>query len=354
MLLLLVGVVFGEPCHDSALRACSCGRREFEREQMYVVNCTSVGFTSADALARLPAETQVLVWTGNHVALLPWNVFGGAENLTIIDLSDNGLREIKGKSFHHVSRVRRLLLDHNELSVGDARAHHRRVFSNLGALRELHLTDAFEDGADAGTLASDLADIFAGSNLTQLYKLHLEQNELAHLGDGRLLCSLPALRDIYLADNRLESAAPFNLGCAPALRFIDLERNRIRTVASGDLDRLDAAQRRSRQPLVLDLSANPLECGEGARVLTSWLRRTNVTVRNRELLECRSLGHRLRLLDVPFAGDGVTSSAGAWTAALLVLGAVVTLVAAVCVRRHRILDAVSRKVQYTTIESQDV
>ena len=52
-----------------------------------------------------------------------------------------------------------------------------RVFSNFENLMELHLTDAFADNSPED-LASDLHDIFFNSDLNQLRKLHLEQNEI--------------------------------------------------------------------------------------------------------------------------------------------------------------------------------
>lgn len=111
----------------------------------------------------------------------------------IIDMSNNGIRDIKGKAFHHVASVTRLILNHNNIS----NYHHSRVFSNFLNLQELHLTNAFADNSDA-TLADDLHEIFVNSNLTKLYKLHLEQNEIKSFRDDRVFCALPNLHDLHL------------------------------------------------------------------------------------------------------------------------------------------------------------
>lgn len=73
-------------------------------------------------------------------------------------MSNNKIREIRGKAYHHVKQVERLILDFNELSLDPGRSH-PRVFSNLVSLLELHLTDAFEDGQPRD-LATTLHDIF--------------------------------------------------------------------------------------------------------------------------------------------------------------------------------------------------
>lgn len=115
-------------------------------------------------------------------------------------MSNNGIHDVKGKAFHHVVGVTRLILNHNNISISseeERNFHHPRVFSNFFNLEELHLTNAFADNTDA-TLADDLHDIFVNSNLTKLYKLHLEQNEIKNFKDDRVFCDLPNLHDIYL------------------------------------------------------------------------------------------------------------------------------------------------------------
>lgn len=102
----------------------------------------------------------MLIFTGNHLEELPWNVFGTLDSLPdlkVIDMSRNKIREIRGKAYHHVQHVERLILDFNELSLDPAK-NHPRVFSNFVSLLELHLTDAFED--DPPNLAAMLHNIF--------------------------------------------------------------------------------------------------------------------------------------------------------------------------------------------------
>jgi len=62
----------------------------------------------------------VLIFNGNKVPELPVNIFGSGKNLTrlrVIDMTDNGIEEIKGQTFHHVPVVERLILNHNSLNL---------------------------------------------------------------------------------------------------------------------------------------------------------------------------------------------------------------------------------------------
>jgi hypothetical protein len=55
---------------------------------------------------------------------------------------------------------------------------HARILTNFYNLEELHLTNAFTELIDSKWYLGDLKDILLTSNMTNLYKLHLEQNEI--------------------------------------------------------------------------------------------------------------------------------------------------------------------------------
>ena len=177
-----------------------------------VVNCTNSGFNdNTTMLKQLPRHTQVLLFNGNKIPYLDWNVFGVWDDhvdLKVIDLSNNQIEDIDGKAFHKVSNgeyiqgcmvslifllffqilfnhvnivflfvVSRLLLNHNNLKIS-GRYHHRRVLTNFKSLEELHLTNAFTEVIDSKWYLDDLKDILLAAEMTKLYKLHLEQNEI--------------------------------------------------------------------------------------------------------------------------------------------------------------------------------
>ena len=153
---------------------CTCGPGDYRawkpNSKVYITNCTNAGFTDPNVIEFIPDQTEVLIMTGNRFETLPWNVLGVWENhnkLEVIDLSNNAIKEIQGKSFHKVTNVKRLILNHNDLYVVSTMKH-PRVFSNFVNLEELHLTNAFTEQIDSKWYLSDLKDIILESELTKL------------------------------------------------------------------------------------------------------------------------------------------------------------------------------------------
>ncbi|XP_059619768.1 leucine-rich repeat-containing protein 15 [Phlebotomus argentipes] len=382
LVLLNVSSVWSGGCGSVFKGKCSCGYGNYDNSRRYIVNCTNTGFRDTAVLENLPPETEVVIFTGNRIPELPWNVFGqmnDLESLTIVDMSNNGIQEIRGKSYHHVSNVRRLILNHNNLSISrdddDFNHHHPRVFSNFVNLTELHLTNAFADNT-SDQLSEDLHDIFVNSNLTKLIKLHLEQNEISSFRDKRVFCDLPALRDLHLGDNSLKELN-FNVMCLKHLRFLDLERNKFEMVKPRDLATLDALQALPGREvnLVVDFMYNPFHCDCSISYLNEWLLQTKVDARNRDYYTCRRNGKdfdtevilSLKIQRCKNQSQSTRTTSG-HTATLVFLLVVlcfilVGLVAAlIYVSRDRInlrrtltpmLSNVSKKVQYTSIKDED-
>lgn len=343
----------------------------YDRERRYIVNCTDTGFKSTSMLQNLPSQTQVLIFTGNNITELPWNIFGEFNNLTnlsIIDMSNNNIKEIKGKSYHHVPNVQRLILNHNNLTISDDdddHFHHPRVFSNFINLLELHLTDAFADNTDTA-LANDLHDIFVNSNLSLLNKLHLEQNEIRGFRDKNVFCDLPSLMDLHLGDNFITGLI-FNVKCLKNLRFLDFEHNNISKLSKGELAELDSLSYpiRNRQ-FTIDLTYNPFTCNSNdVKGFYTWLKTTNVTVRGKDNLWCLRGRNRVAVtLKNAFDGSNRhTAAPKAITVVLVILAMVLVLLlgALAYLSKEKLsakfrpcMDVISRKVHYTTIESQDV
>jgi len=355
---------------------CTCGYQMFEERRQYLVNCTNEGFKDTTVLESLPLETQVLIFTGNNIQELPWNVFGSIDNLTelsIVDMSNNHIHEIRGKSFHHVINVRRLILNHNNLSISrdddEINFHHPRVFSNFINLQELHLTNAFADNTSA-MLSEDLHDIFVNSNLTQLKKIHLEQNEISKFKDRRVFCDLPHLMDLHLGDNLLKDIS-FDVKCLKKLRFLDLQRNKFDYMKQKDLQYLDELQNsRKAINLTIDIGYNPFTCDCPIATFKSWAGKTRVIIRNIENYQCIKKGREMYILDLSLTRCKVNShkntTTPGHTAALVFLLVVLSFIlfgligALIYVSKDRIktvinpaLTQVTKKVQYTSIKDDD-
>ncbi|CAG9768874.1 unnamed protein product [Ceutorhynchus assimilis] len=356
-------------CEDKLLELCVCGNQYIDRATKFVVNCTDTGFTNSDMLMVLPKKTNVLIFTGNHISILPVNIFGEQADLTaleVIDMSNNGITEIKGKTFHHVGSVRRLMLNHNNISIAeedDRNFHHPRVFSNFENLEELHLTNAFADNTDE-ELADDLHDIFVNSNLTKLYKLHLEQNEIKKWKDEKVFCDLPYLHDLYLGDNYIPSLN-FNILCLKKLRYLDLESNNISKFTQEDLDTFDKlANDPSRtESLTLEIGNNPIKCDANSKNLYAWSQKTDVKIRNEDALTCWNVkfGKILNLKSLTESKHAKFSKALMVLLVVLVCILLTLITAYVYLKKDSVktklspvLEAITRKVQYTTIESQEV
>lgn len=311
-------------CGPQFPNICTCGREMYESQLQYVVRCENAGLHNTSVLEFLPDEVQVLIFTGNKIPELPWNVFGSInsyEQLKIVDMSNNHIREIRGKSYHHVPNVERLLLNHNNLSISrdddEVNHHHARVFSNFVNLKSLHLTNAFDDNSSP-ELSADLHDIFIGSHLTNLQKLHLEQNEISHFNDRRIFCDLPSLRDLHLGENYLTDLS-FDIQCLRNLRFLDLQANHFEFVKTHDLMALNELENRKDRTtnLIVDFNSNRFVCDCRISPFVTWMRITNVTNRNQENLKC------FRNKNLPMEIDKLEMSdcTPAMTAALMLFNA---------------------------------
>ncbi|KAK9874883.1 hypothetical protein WA026_005695 [Henosepilachna vigintioctopunctata] len=375
-LILLANVVFFgyasvNGCHPRLLKDCYCGLvyQHTDNSPHFVVNCTNTGFHNTSMLEMLPEETEWLIFTGNHIPVLDSNIFGEdaiLNKLSVIDMTNNGIREIKGKAFHKVTNVKRLILNHNDISISEndkENFHHPRVFSNFYNIEELHLTNAFADNT-GDQVTQDLHDIFVNSNLTQLYKLHLEQNEIKSFKDSSIFCDLPKLHDLHLGSNVIQSIN-FNIDCIKMIRYIDLEQNNITKFTQKDLDSFDRATKRNTAGLRLNINGNPFKCDSAVKNLYGWLVQTKVNVDDKFGLECHHAryGKKYIMNLKNFADAKNARMSKAITVLLVVLTIVfISLVAGFIYLRKTsvknklspIFNSITRKVHYTHIESQDV
>lgn len=272
---------------------CHCGLADYKSwdpdRKVFLTNCTNSGFKNTTMLEYLPEETQVLVFTGNHLDTLPWNLFGIFDekvNLEVLDLTNNRIKEIQGKSFHKVTTVKRLILDHNDLYIVSA-LHHQRIFSNFENIEELHLTNAFTEQIDSKWYLKDLKEIFGASQLLKLKKLHLEQNEIWEIKDSDMFCDLPELRELHLGDNQLTDIN-FSLDCLRQLRYLDLEFNKITNLRKSTLAKLDQAFAGKTKNRRIDLHGNPYNCDCHFMPFLDWLKQTKVNLDHKEDMRCYS------------------------------------------------------------------
>lgn len=279
-------------CPEAFLSRCTCGMGRYPKSpnlpsapMRFIVNCTNTGFKDATMLQELPEMSEILIFTGNKLGELPLNVFGNTKDydeLEVIDLSNNGITFIPGRTFHKVYNVRTLILNHNDIEIS---ARERpRMFYNFESLENLHLTNAFTEAVNSSYYLLSLEDIFYESDLRLLLKLHLEQNEIYTIGKNTsIFCQLPSLEQLYLGDNRLFDL-DFRIDCMPDINYIDLQHNSINQLSVEAMERIDQFSKSKR--LTVELQQNPFMCDCYSQSFITWLKKTNVTLRDAPEYRC--------------------------------------------------------------------
>lgn len=365
----------GKGCPQAFGENCICGkamyRSYFPDREVFITNCTNTGFRDSKMLNHLDKRTEVLIFTGNHIPSLPWNVFGiwkDYDNLTVVDLSNNGIKEIPGKALHKVKNVERLILNHNDLYIVSTLAH-PRVFSNFENLRELHLTNAFTEQIVSQWYLLNLEDIFIGSELSKLKKLHLEQNEIWKISNTKLFCPLKNLMDLHLADNQLTDIN-FDLDCLENLRHLDIEYNKITNLNNQSLQTIDRVFGNVSSGRSINMKGNPFRCDCEMSPFYHWFMSTTVKISNKEEVRCfdgfpkYNSGIRLtnlKKLDCEYDVDEVearrydSSSALIHTLSVIIaLMALAFILTVLYMKRDRVFPALkSYTMQYSTIQRED-
>jgi len=264
---------------------CECGYVPYgpDKQLTYVTNCTNSGFDNTIMLRKLPPETEVLIFVGNEVKDLPLNIFSQDivyEKLHTIDLSNNHIQTIKGKTFHNVANVTKLILNDNDLYIV-AKDHHPRMFSNFVHLQELHLRNAFTEKVKSDDYLTNLEEIFENSTLNQLKVLNMENNEISGL-HHEIFCSLPALEELYLGNNHLKDLC-LNLTCLKNLKVIDAGSNSIPYFNDSNLKYLENV---NNSHLTINLTANPFRCDCNMVKTHIWMLTTPINLLNRERYYC--------------------------------------------------------------------
>lgn len=97
---IIIPAIVAGNCGPKFQGKCSCGQATYDNRLQYVVNCTNEGFRDTAVLEHLPKETEVLIFTGNYIVELPWNVFG-----TIKDMTSLKIGRRNGVSLHFIQQL---------------------------------------------------------------------------------------------------------------------------------------------------------------------------------------------------------------------------------------------------------
>lgn len=278
-------------CPPAFLSRCTCGKIDMSDDSKYrgsfVTNCTDSNFNDTSMLTALPEATEVLIFTGNPlVTELPLNLFGTGnkksfDKLHLVDFSNNNIRSIKGRTFHHVKKVKKLILDNNRLTI-TGENFHPRIFSNFESLEELHLKNAFAETTRQQNFMEDLVTVLDAANLTKLKVLNLENNGIQLIPNQFAMCSLPSLAKLLLGGNYLTDVR-LNVSCTPKLILLDVSDNFISTFSNQSLSFLPNTVK-----FHVNLTRNPLKCDCHLVDMHRWVKTTQTWVIGNKTLQCAS------------------------------------------------------------------
>ncbi|XP_053396477.1 trophoblast glycoprotein-like [Mercenaria mercenaria] len=231
--------------------------------------------------------------TGCNLKELPQNTFGTCRRATslllrmlkTVDLSNNNIMEIHGKSFHCVPNLETLILSNNtwEIYRGPSKTGY---FTSISSLKHLDLTNTFKEIWDTTKLAS----VFNETDMTSLETLKLGYNELFSfsLSPANFFCPLTSLKTLDLSHNNLEDPSlPNKTNCLEKLETLDVSYNRMTMLTQKFMDKLENLH--TLEDVKLD--NNPFSCDCGLIKTWKWLNSTKVPVLNKKDLKCASGYH---------------------------------------------------------------
>ncbi|XP_060094271.1 leucine-rich repeat and transmembrane domain-containing protein 1 [Heteronotia binoei] len=176
-LLWVSSVIFLMPAVNCCPSKCQC--HQFSK----TVDCRNRGL--AEVPSYLPAETQILLLSNNHIQKINHSVFIETTILKILDLSNNSISGLLPNTFKGLRYLQILNLTRNFIEYVD-----NKTFNSLPHLKELDLSSN-----NIVSLPRTL-----GNNTGNITLLSLKHNKLQKV-DRLLLESLPNLKVVLFKGN---------------------------------------------------------------------------------------------------------------------------------------------------------
>lgn len=162
-----------------------------------------------------PVTTRVLIITDGSLSSIESTNLSLLFNLALLSLSRNGIEDVREDALHGLSKLRTLLLEHNQISSSSLTD---RTFSRLRNLQVLVLSNNALHALRGswfrhtrgltrlqldGNQITNLTDrSFGGTNLHSLKHLDLSNNFISYIGKDAFR-PLPQLQEVDLSRNRL-------------------------------------------------------------------------------------------------------------------------------------------------------
>ncbi|KAF3819726.1 hypothetical protein GH733_015235 [Mirounga leonina] len=220
-----------------------------------------------------PVTTRVLIITDGYLASIESTNLSLLFNLALLSLSRNGIEDVREDALHGLSKLRTLLLEHNQISSSSLTD---RTFSKLHGLQVL-------------VLSNNALRTLRGSwfrNTKGLTRLQLDGNQITNLtGSSFGGTKLHSLRHLDLSNNFISYIGKDAFQPLPQLQEVDLSRNR--------LAHMPDVFTPLKQLILLSLDKNQWSCSCDlyplARFLRNYVKSSARMLRNAKDLRCQPL-----------------------------------------------------------------
>ncbi|KAL2084815.1 hypothetical protein ACEWY4_020333 [Coilia grayii] len=232
------------------------------------VKCVNKNLTSIPQ--PLPEDTKTLFITGNNIQRLTTDSFPKPlTNLTEVYLTGNGIEEIDSRVFYNVPNLSLLDLSNNSIREFSAEA-----LAPDNTLLTLNLSRSLYNYSYNG----EISRLFINST-PKLSKLDLSNNQMVFLPDSMFT----GLLDLTFLDLRKNSIVSVSSGTLrnPLLSVLDLRDNALRELSNGTLSDF------STNPGLTDIrmTDNPWLCDCNIVDMQDWLRKSD-QVSDKQSITC--------------------------------------------------------------------
>ncbi|XP_033208617.1 connectin isoform X2 [Belonocnema kinseyi] len=174
----------------------------------------------------------------NMISGIKRNAFNNMSNLTFINLDENQIVEVHRDCFVNLPMLKKLMVNRNNITVI-----YDKAFYYLNSLQELELNgnqinvitrDMFTGlrSLQKLDLRSNLISMIGESSfaeMPELQELELDQNQIKFISE-KALAGMRNLKKLRLSENKLVALDADFLNEAPAIYFLDLRDNLLKTM----------------------------------------------------------------------------------------------------------------------------
>ncbi|XP_034838488.1 protein artichoke [Maniola hyperantus] len=201
-----------------------------------LINLAENNITFIDKQAFTDLYLAVVNISHNELSNIEPGAFQNCNNMTLLDLSHNKLKEINNKAFDENTYASEFQVSYNE-------------FTDLGQIPIQNMTGIKVLNASYNSITTIPKTAFP--KLYELHTVDISHNNLSEIFNA-VFQNLFSLRFLNLSYNSLERIKPSTFGTIPTVLELDLSHNRLVDVSRGSLAKLASCR-------LLDVSFNSLD-----------------------------------------------------------------------------------------------